>query len=179
MVDTTLGERASLLIHPRWKYRSLWRHPLGSILRFMYIDFEEGITESSAANYADIDVIGRGEPYRTFISTGAREIQITFRFHNQQGNLRDEVVLPARFLDALKYPVFDSGSQLSYEPPLCLLKIGSLLTARVILTGGDPTWRGPVDVDSLLPHYSEFQATFSVVREAQADLGYRFDGNWQ
>lgn len=179
MTDANLGERATLMIDPSWPHQALWNHPFGSILRFTYIDFEQGIQESVTPNWADTDVIGRAEPYKTFAGLPSREIQITFQFVNQTGNLNQEVVLPARFLDALKYPVYSTQSGFSYPPPTCLLKIGDLLTARVVLTGGDLAWKGPVDVDTLLPYQCEFQATFAVVRRFQPDLSYPFNGLWK
>lgn len=179
MVDTNLGDRATLMIDPTWPYTSLWRHPFGSILRFIYIDFDNGIQESVTPNWSDTDVIGRAEPYKTFSGLPSREIHINFTFLNQSGDLNQEVVLPARFLDALKYPVYSTQSGISYAPPTCILKIGALLLARVVLTGGDLSWKGPVDPETLLPFQCEFQASFAVVRRFQPDLSYNFNGQWQ
>lgn len=167
------------MIDPTWPHENLWRHPFGSILRFTYIDFEAGISESVTPNWVDTDVIARAEPYKTFAGSSSREIQLNFTFINQTGDLNSEVVLPGRFLDALKMPVYSPQSGISYAPPTCLLKIGNLLTARVVLTGGDLQWKGPVDVVTLLPHVCEFAATFSVVRRFQSDLSYNFAGQWQ
>lgn len=179
MVDQNLGERATLMIDPAWPHSSLWRHPFGNVLRFTYIDFEEGVTESSSPEWIDTPVIGRAEPYKTFGGVTSREIEMTFVFMNQTGNLTNEVVLPARFLDALKYPVFSPQSGISYPPPTCILKVGSLLLARVVLMGGNLSWKGPVDTETLLPHQCTFSATFAVVRRFQTDLSYQFAGQWQ
>lgn len=179
MVDQNLGERATLMIDPTWAYGSLWKHPFGKILRFIYIDFEQGIQENVSPSWTDTDVIGRAEPYKTFTGLPSREIEVTFTFMNQSGDLDNEVVQPARFLDALKYPVYSAQQNVSYPPPTCILKIGSLLLARVILISGNITWKGPVDPDTLLPHMCEFPASFAVVRRFQSDLSYQFNGQWQ
>jgi len=181
MPDATLGDLAFLRIDPSLDpaVKALWQHPYGDTLRFTYVDFEQGVGESVAPNYADTDVIGRAEPYKAFVGLPSREITLNFTFQVQDGDLLSEVVMAGRFLDALKYPLYSPQQDLSYPPPACILKIGALLTARVVLTGGDPQWKGPVDPDTLLPHTCEFQATFSVVRRFQADLGYRFQGQWQ
>lgn len=181
MVDATFGNLAFLTLDPALDpgVRALWRHPHGEVLWFTYVDFEQGIGESVAPNYSDTDVIGRAEPFKAFVGLPSREITLNFTFQVQTGDLEHEVVLPGRFLDALKYPLYSTQQNRSYPPPVCLLKIGELLTARVVLTGGDPLWKGPVDLDTLLPHTCEFQATFAVVRRIQPDLVYRFRGEWQ
>lgn len=177
--DSDLGDRCYVQIDPTWEYRNLWQHPQGQVLRFRYVDFEQGPEESVTPNYADTDVIARAEPYKAFVGLPSREINLNFTFMMQNGDPLSEVVFPARFLDALKYPVYDETQDLQFEPPPCVLKVGTLFFGRVILTGGDLAWKGPVDVDTLLPHQCEFNATFSVVRKQQPDLGYRFDGIWQ
>lgn len=166
------------MIDPTWPHVALWRHPFGRVLRFIYIDFDTGIQEGAAPDWATTATLGRAEPFQAYNGVGAREIQIHFTFQNQNGDLLNEVVLPARFLDALKYGVYNPAQQLSYEAPPCLLKIGSLLLARVILTAGDVSWKNGVDPETLLPYQAEVQATFTVVRRFQSDLSYRFDGQW-
>lgn len=180
MFDVNLGDRAYITLDPTMdpSVAALWNHPNGKILRFMYIDFEAGITESVTPAYSDTEVIGRAEPYKAFIGLGSKEFQLNFTFMAQVGDPQNEVVNPARFLDALKYPMYSEAQDLSYPPPVCLLKIGTLFKARVVLTGGDPLWKGPVETETLLPHACEFNATFAVVRRQQPDLSYRFDNQW-
>lgn len=183
MADVALGNLAYIQIDPTLDLhvRNLWKLtcPLGDILRFRYIDFEAGIGEDVTPSYADTDVIGRGEPYKAFTGLPSKEFSISFIFQQQEGNPLREVVDEARFLDALKYPLYSYTQDISYPPPTCILRIGALFTARVLLTGGNPQWKGPVDPATLLPDVCEFQASFSVVRRLQPDLGYRFNGLWQ
>lgn len=186
MTDPNLGERCYVRIDPTWPHASLWRSPLGQTLYFTYVDFEGGIGESAVANYTDSDVTGRAEPYKSFLGNASKEIQLTISFVAQEGDLQREVVDPGRFLDALKYGLFDQGAGLTTEAPPCFLKIGTLFFGRVVMIGGDPQWLGPVDTETLLPHRCEFPATFAVVRQLQTsqanradgDLSYRFDGQW-
>jgi len=176
MAQGSIQERAYLVVDDP---HGLWRHPFGPVLRFTYIDFESGVQETVDSGWADTLPIGRAEPFKTFIGLASKEIQVNFTFQNFGGDLETEVLLPARFLDALKYPLYSVQQEISYAPPTCILKIGTLFIGRVILSSGSPTWKAPVDPDTLLPHTCEFSATFSVVRRFQPDLSYRFDGEWQ
>lgn len=190
--DAALAGRFTLRIDPNWPHQKLWRHPMGSLLAFTYVDWSGGLQETANVNYAPTEVPGRAESYQSYTGTDSREIQITFNFQVQGqsgGSLSDalmrEVVWPARFLDALKYPVFSTDQERSYRPPPCILRVGELLTARVIVTTADITWGGSegtiLDPDTLLPQSATVSTTFRVVRRAKSDLGYPFDdlGNWQ
>ena len=171
--------RGSLMLDPDWPGYSFWQNPLGKSLAFQFVDFQDSaIEETSVPNWTSTDPVGRAEPYQSYAGTSAREITLNFTFMNQSGDLLREVVYPGRFLDALKYPVYSYAQGISYPPPTCFIRIGSLLTARVIMTGGSPAWRGPIDPDTMLPHQCEFSATFTVVRRFATDLNYRNDGQW-
>lgn len=181
MVEPTLGDRAYIRLDPALDpaVSSLWASPLGDRLEFTFIDFEGGLTESVTPNYVETEIYGRAEPYKAFINLPSKEIQIRFTFQAQEGDPQAEVVDPGRFLDGLKYPLYSEAQNINYPPPACLLRIGTLFFGRVLLTGGDPQWKGPVTTETFLPHTCEFDATFSIVRRFQADLSYRFDGVWQ
>lgn len=176
--DPNLGERCYVRIDPTWEHARLWRSPLGQTLYFTYVDFEDGIGEAVGANYADSEVTGRAEPYKAFLGNSSKEVSLKLTFMAQDGDLQREVVDPGRFLDALKYGLFDEGTEQTTEAPPCLLKVGTLFFGRVVMTNGDPQWVGPVDTETLLPHRCDFQATFAVTRVFQTDLSYRFSGQW-
>jgi hypothetical protein len=178
MTDPNLGARCYVMIDPSWEHRFLWRSPQGTRLNFTYVDFENGIDEAAQPNYGDTDITGRAEPYKAFLGNTSKEIQLSLNFVSQTGDLQSEVVNPGRFLDSLKYGLFDPGTELTTEAPPCLLKVGTLFFGRVVLTNGDPKWIGPIDTETLLPHQCQFEATFSVVRQFQADLSYRYNGQW-
>jgi hypothetical protein len=174
MVTPPNSQLLSLQIDPTYPWADKWAHPQGTSLAVQYYDTEGGFAESSAPNYADAEVVGRAEPYKTFTGTGSKEISITFNFKAQgEKSLQEEVTYPARFLDALKYPL--SSGRLSYPPPPCLLTIGALFIARVVITSADITWEAPFDPDTLLPHGASVPVTFTVVRSS-GNLDYNFDG---
>jgi hypothetical protein len=195
MVDSNLGDRLTITIDPSWPHISLWAHPFGNTLRVTFIDFAAGVQENAAPNYVNTEVVGRAEAYKAFLNTQNRQIQVPFRFRAiGQGSIdprtaiENEVVQPARFLDALKYPVYDPNQNLSFAPPPVLVKFGELFLARCIVTGGDINWIfDPMEPDTLLPHGCDFNAQFEVVRAFRADLSYfpsgssggPISGDWQ
>lgn len=176
MADSDLGQLLTVrVIDPL----GLWLHPLGTILKFTYVDWDSGVTESAAVNYGSTEIIGRAEGYRHWIATDNAQISITFRFQVQNEGreaILDEVVRPARFLSQLKYPLYSQSSGLSVAPPHVILRIGDLLTARCLLTGGDIQWRTEtLDPATLLPMAATFPAVFTVVRAQQDDLSYKLE----
>lgn len=171
---TPLKDRLELRIDPDWPRRKLWlglqNNTIGDKLVFTFFDFEEGIQEQAAVNYADIDVIGRAEVYKNFVGVSNREFSLNFKFQAQgvtSGNLVDvldaEVVQPAKWIDALKYPITDQAG-ISHAPPPCLLQIGQLFHGRVIVTDASITWQHPFDPDTLMPYAAEVSTTLTVVR---------------
>jgi hypothetical protein len=190
-VDGNLGDRLTITIDPSWQHLSLWQHPLGRTLRVTFLDWGGGIQESAAPNYQNTEVVGRAEAYKAFINTANRQITIPFKFRAQgvaAGSVRtaieEEVVNPARFLDALKYPVHDPNQNLSFAPPPVIVKFGELFVARCVLTGGDIQWIfDSMEPDTLLPHGADFNAQFEVVRAFSDDLSYFSGGptvgDWQ
>ncbi len=183
--DAPLVDLVTLELDPTWDHIRLWEHPLGHKLAFTYLDLESGLQETSQPTYGDTNVIGRAEFYKTYTGTSNREIPLTFQFQVQGVDTLDpaeaarrEVVLPARFLDALKFPVFSVDAQISYAPPPCLLRIGRLLSARVLVTQADVTWNAPFDTATMLPHSATVAVTFTVVRRLDPYLRYSFEGRW-
>lgn len=177
----------TLEIDPTWPHLHLWKHPFGRKLSITFFDSESGITETTVAAYDDVRVLGRAEMYKTFMNTTNREIPMTFRFQAQGvGDIGDqdlasqnEVVLPCRFLDALKEPVYDESQQLSFAPPPLLMKFGSLFFARCVMLNGSPTWEPPFIPSSLLPLRATYPATFVIVRAKNPNLEYSFDGRYE
>lgn len=178
MVDTPLtSSQISLRIDPAYAHADLWKHPQGNSLTITYVNLEEGIQETSSPNYSDSEVVGRAEAYKVFTGTSNKEIQLTFKFQSyDHAKVKEDVIYPARFLDALKYPLV--SGELAYPPPPCLLKIGTLLMARVVITAADITWEAPFDVETLEPHAASVPVTFTVVRRVSPDLAYDFDGTF-
>jgi hypothetical protein len=173
-----------LQIDPMWYDLNPGGWPLEfpEYLDFIFIDLEAGIQESSAVNYGDIQVIGRAESYKTYLGTANKEIPLTFKFTAQGRQafniytdvLREEVVMPAMWLDALKYP-YVGPDGLSHAPPRCFLQIGELFAGSVIATDVQITWQPPFDPDTMLPHGADVSCTFTVVRAFPA---YFPTDNW-
>lgn len=187
MTDQPLRDRLMIQLDPTWPHRALWEHPFGARLdRIVYVDWESGVQENASPNYADTDVVGRGELYKHWVSTQNREVVLTLKFRVQNTGrqaIYDEVIYPARFIDKLKYPVYDPGADLSYAPPTVLFRIGQLLQVRGIVTNADLQWMEPVETDTLLPHACDIPLTISIVRRSDADMGYRtesiYSGKWR
>lgn len=176
----------SIRIDPTWPYRYLWLNPLGEQLNLTYVDFGEGIQDGSQPTYADQDIPGRGELIKTFMGTSNKEISFSAQFRVQgEGTdaINREVVWPARFLDALKHPVYDDSIGTSQSAPPVLLQFGRLYLVRAIVTQADIRWTEPFDPVTLLPHGAEVSLTFTVVRRRDPDLGYRLEsilnGRWR
>jgi len=179
-VEGNLGNRITIRIDPQWAHRSLWQHPIGEVLRVTFFDFASGVQENASPNYVNTEVVGRAESYKAYLNTMNRQIVLpfTFKAQGQDGvttreSVENEVISPVRFLDALKYPVFDPSQGISFEPPPVIVSFGQLITARCVLTGGDINWvYDSMETDTLLPHAAVFTAQFEVVRRFQTDLSY-------
>jgi hypothetical protein len=168
-----MSRSAYLRIDPDWldRHEDNWESVLGDRLPFVFLDLEDGIEESAPVNYADFEIIGRAESYKSFIGTGNREFPLTFKFrvqgvdaHNREAAIDAEVLSPALWLDGLKQP-YTGSDGLSHAPPPCLLSLGRLVFGRVVATDVQISWQPPFEPDTLLPHGADVACTFTVVRE--------------
>lgn len=174
----SMGDRFMLRIDPDWlaKYGEGvgkgWNSPLGSKLSITFYNFGEGIAENGGVNYSDAEVVGRAEQIKSYVGTNNREIPLTFQFMAQGQDsdselssvLTNEVLYPAKWLDALKHPYIDQKSGLSHPPPPVILTIGHLLCARCLATDVQVTWKEPFHPVTLIPYAAEVACTFTVVR---------------
>lgn len=171
---------AIVRIDPNWPYLNVWQDARtkqelpgqqlygdGTFLNCPFVNLSDGLAETFGVDYADTQVIGRAESYKTFMGTTNREVQLSFWFWSQDGDPQAEVVAPARWLESLKSPVIDTVSKLSHAPPPVLIQIGQLLIARCVVTDATLTWQAPFEPRTLLPHGVEVQVTFTVVRRWQ------------
>lgn len=152
--------------------------PMGKVLHFFFVDLEDGIEESVAVNYADFEIIGRAESYKSFIGAGNREFPLNFKFRVQGVDYADpvsaiyaEVMDPTLWLDGLKQP-WTGSDGLSHAPPPCILSLGNLFFGRVVVTDVQFTWQPPFEPDTFLPHGSDVACTFTVVREHIRNYSY-------
>lgn len=169
----SISEGVYLEIDPTWlaHNRGYPLSPMGEKLRFVFIDLEDGIEESAAVNYADFEIVGRAESYKSFIGAGNREFPLVFKFRAQGIDSADpataidsEVVQPALWLDSLKAP-YTGQDGLSHAPPPCLLALGELFFGRVVATDVQISWQPPFEQETFLPHGADVTCTFTVVRE--------------
>jgi hypothetical protein len=193
-----LGQLFTVMIDPLWPYVNYWKSGLGNgsypsngVLSAIFFEPSDQVfTESAQVSYASQEIIGRAEPLQVWMSTGAREVSFNFKFRVQgdiSAGITDlqeqhdsapiyietEVIQPAKFLDALKYPIIDTNN-ISHGPPPVILSIGQLLQMRAIVSDASITWEYPIDVDTYLPHAASVQVTF---RSVSRQLGnYQFSG---
>lgn len=167
-------------IDPTWyaQYGALWKSPLGKRIAITYMDTDSGIIEAAQARYADIEVIGRAQGFKTYMGTANRAVQLTFHFQAQgisgvdlAGTIDTEVVQPSKWLDALNYPLNNNG--ISVAPPPVILTLGQLLSMRAIVAP-QVRWLFPVDPNTMLPMASEVTCEFIAVDDQLGD--YNFDG---
>ena len=185
VVGPIAGSRFYLTIDNGWLARvggtsDAWESPLGKRLAVSFYDLEEGLEESSDVNYTEGEpILGRAEGYKSYVGTGNKTIPLNFKFQAQGGGsgttrdkLQREVVDPARWLEALKYP-YKSPSGISYSPPRVQLYIGDLLRARCIADEVSIRWGSPFDPDSMLPYAAEVSCSFVVVRKKITNYSFR------
>lgn len=169
----SISEGVYLEIDPTWLAHNSGYplSPMGEKLRFVFIDLEDGIEESAAVNYADFEIIGRAESYKSFIGSSNREFPLVFKFRAQGIDSADpataidaEVIQPALWLDSLKVP-YTGQDGLSHAPPPCVLALGELFFSRVVATDVQISWQPPFEHETFLPHGADVTCTFTVVRE--------------
>lgn len=120
-----------------------------SVLDVPYVDLEDGFTEDFSPNYADTEVVGRAEAYKTFIGSSNREVSMTFKFWAEaREDIIPGVILPARWLEGLKQPLYLTKEKISVAPPPVYLVVGRLLAMRAVVTSASVHWFGPIEVSS-------------------------------
>lgn len=76
--------------------------------------------------------------------------------------IRNEVIRPAKFLEALKYALIgDNG--IAHAPPPVILTIGSLLAMRCVVDDCSINWVTPWDPETMLPYGADVQVRFASV----------------
>lgn len=83
-----LGDLLTIRVDPSWPHLKAFLdgNPFGASgdrQSFAFIDLEAGISEEAPPNYADTEVVGRAEQYKTFVGSANREYQFTIRFQAQ------------------------------------------------------------------------------------------------
>ena len=169
----------TVVIDPAWYAQNghNWMSPLADKLPITYLDLNDGISEQAGVDYADTPVIGRAEVYKTYMGTQNREVTLLFQFRAQglsDGDIsktcQKEVIDPAKWLDALKYPVI--VNDLNISPPPVILVLGDLLAMRCVATSVSIKWGPTFDPGTLLPLAADVEVTFTAVHSSLG--GYEF-----
>lgn len=151
------------------------------VLTFGYIP--EEISDTKAANYAQIDVPGRSEPVFGYINSGPREIGLHLKFiagigqtkfaaPSSEGSIPDSgflddntlaVIYKTRWLQSLTYPDY-SSSDYTLPPHKVLLSIGLLIKSECIVNSVNVIYKGPYD-GNLLPFIAEVDLSLYEVNQ--------------
>lgn len=143
--------------------------------RVEFVFWPEEITDSVSPNWESVDVLGRAEPFQIYANTGPRTISLEFTFFAQGSMTKGgsipasidlEVMRNVRFLRSLAYPLVGEDG-LVRRPATCWLRLGELLTSRVILADApEVTYSGPWEPDTVLPYQAQVSCTFTEVNKA-------------
>lgn len=181
-----LAKLATITIDPEWW--ALYGLRVGATtqsLALTFADLEGGITEQASAQYADTQIVGRAESFKSYIGTDNRQVNLRLQFRaqglggaNGQDTLNNEVTRPARWLEGLKYP-FTDHKGVSHAPPTVILALGELLVMRCVVDC-TVTWLPPWDPVTHLPLAADVDVTFTAVHDNLGNYEYhgptRFTG---
>lgn len=108
----------------------------------------DSLSENIAANYNEQDILARSAPMISYTSTGARQVSIAIKVH--------EDILPSGYnidsyvnaLKALPYPEYTGGN---VTPPAVKLICGTSLNVIGVPLNVDVTWGTEVFRDNRMP----------------------------
>lgn len=105
----------------------------------------DSISDYKTANWGDINVIGRAEPYRVYANSTPRTFAFSLKFiaSTSQGDagVIAEVKNKVHFLQSLVYPTENAG--IVDHPPVIFLIIGDFISSRCIAKTYNTRWSGP------------------------------------
>ena len=112
----------------------------GTGRRLEFASLPVDISETTAAMYQPITILGRSEPLRVYGSTGVRtwNLDLMFCAHSSEYN---DVVRKINWCRSLCYPRYRQG--ICIGPPTVRLCLGFLINVRTICTSITPSWRTP------------------------------------
>lgn len=139
------------------------------------------VSEVTTPEYMAVPMLNRPENLLTYQGSSNRDVTLVLRFavqkayDNAAAMIRQEVLRPALWIDALKTSFRDaSGAQ--HAPPPVYLIIGDALYMRAVVTTCDISWQGPwYYLDDLasdaLPMMAEVRVTFTSVATSTLSRG--------
>jgi hypothetical protein len=128
----------------------LIREPQNRLL-FSFLP-REGIRDQKSANWQQIEVLGRSEPYRSWSASSVRTIGFQLEFYATD-RVYEDVQQRVDWLRSLVYPdteTFDRfPSSVNVAPPAILLNVGGLYrNVRCIVKDVSVNWRSPWGSDT-------------------------------
>jgi hypothetical protein len=133
--------------------------------------------DDESVEWNDTTVIGRSENYKSYASTGNREITLSLKFQAEGGQedsqndlaVKAQVFDKVNWLKSLKYPTYKGD--LMYPPPIVRLNFGKLFpNLRGIITSASAVWgaeeAGFWGAGLLYPLAASVDVTFTVVNES-------------
>lgn len=152
------------------------------------MEVDSGVAENADVHYATISALGRPESFKSFVGIENRVVSLRVFIRPDEGtsNYIQDIVEPALWLEALKYPTVDTyaggDSVPSYAPPPVFFVLGSILRMRAVVTHCAVLWQGPwtpsADVNAtgsaLTPSGAEVQITFTQVSTFNDAGDYNF-----
>lgn len=103
----------------------------------------DAFEENKAANYADINIIGRSEPLLGYSGSGPRTFTIPLIFAAAEvGTHWEQVMKPVWLIRSWLYPDY-ATPRVPNVPPALLLVMGSWLSQRVVARSATIRYHGP------------------------------------
>lgn len=115
-----------------------------------YVGFQlmpDSISESKAAMYNEVPIVGRSLPQLGYASSTARTVGLNLQFValEREGKYTTEwVKTQVRWLEAKTYPRYLDG--FTFPPPGLRLIVGDVIGLQCVMTACTTTWLGPWDV---------------------------------
>lgn len=104
----------------------------------------DSISESKAAMYNEVPIVGRSLPILGYATSSSRQIALSLNFaatHAEGKYSPQWVIQQVRWLESKVYPSYEDG--FVYPPPRMLLVIGAAIGMQVIMTSYNTSWMNP------------------------------------
>lgn len=108
--------------------------------------FPDPITDTKAVQWADVSVVGRSEPVKIYAGSGPRQFAFLLTFFASvdadDDGTPEQVKKKVEFCQSLTYPQTTRAGIVAF-PPVCILVVGNLISARVVAKQMSVKYTGP------------------------------------
>jgi hypothetical protein len=132
---------------------------------------EQGITENQEPRYQSEEIIGRAEPFLTWVGQGSNDIAMTWQYAAQVAadndptqNTQTNPVYMGRWLQQLSRPLYDPANDQSVEPPAIIIQVGQLLVMRCVVRRAVPHWGRDFVPGTMIPQSVSVDMVLSMAR---------------